>query len=189
MRVAADVNRAQQSGVALPIAVLAEQVDGPDRLIEAAALIGEVPVQVVGLPVAIEGDADLDPLSEEELAEFFVQLHPVGVEPQVQLTGRLDRRAQRRRDVGEPRCTREQGLTAVQDNLHGGQPMLASMLGDPRAGLVNHGRRYYLRARPPALVGVLIDVAVVAGQIAPAVHLEDELPERPDAPGHGEKPV
>jgi hypothetical protein len=66
--------------------------------------------------------------------------------------------------------------------------VLAGMLGDPRARLSNHFCRDYLRARPPALISVLKDIAVVAGQIAPAVHLEDELPERQDASGHGEKP-
>src|ERR1700730_17988295 len=38
----------------------------------------------------------------------------------------------------------------------------------------------------PALVGVFIDVAMITGQVTPAVDLEDELPERQFVPGGGQ---
>src|ERR1700748_1722876 len=42
--------------------------------------------------------------------------------------------------------------------------------------------RYSLRLIAPRLISHFVDIAVVTGQIAPAVDLDDEIPERDRAP-------
>lgn len=54
----------------------------------------------------------------------------------------------------------------------------------PRPG--DRLRRNHRGSAAPALVGVLIDIAMITGQVTPAVDLEDELPEGQAAPRGGQ---
>jgi Flp pilus assembly pilin Flp len=60
--------------------------------------------------------------------------------------------------------------------------MLSGMLRDALPRLGDRLRRYHRGTTAPALVSVLIAVAMITGQVTPAVDLEDELPERQDGP-------
>src|SRR5258707_5990345 len=53
--------------------------------------------------------------------------------------------------------------------------MPAGVLAYPSRGLRHRCRCHVLRLAPPALVGMLIDVAMGAGKIAPAAYLQDVL--------------
>jgi hypothetical protein len=55
----------------------------------------------------------------------------------------------------------------------------------PRLG--DRLRRNHRGAAAPTLVGVLIDIAMITGQVTPAVDLEDELPEGQAAPRGGQR--
>lgn len=58
--------------------------------------------------------------------------------------------------------------------------MVPGMLNDTVGRCQDRFQRDYFRASSPALVSVLIDIAMITGQVAAAVHLKNELPERQD---------
>jgi hypothetical protein len=74
--------------------------------------------------------------------------------------------------------TGQQWLTTVQHNLHRAQSMCRRVLGDPLDRSLQHGGRESPGLVTPALIGRLVDVAMIAGEIAPAVDLQDELIQR-----------
>ena len=61
--------------------------------------------------------------------------------------------------------------------------MLPRMFGDSFADFRDCFTGNELRTRSPATVGMLVDVAVIARQVAPAVDLQHKLPEGQDVPG------
>src|SRR6201999_2227897 len=75
---------------------------------------------------------------------------------------------------------------AVQDDANFGKTVVSRVLGNALRRLGDRLRRDHQGTAAPALVGVLIDVAMITGQVAPAVDLEDELPERRSALGGGQ---
>jgi hypothetical protein len=66
----------------------------------------------------------------------------------------------------------------VQDNSHFVELVLRRMLDDPPRSQCGRLCGQFRRAAPPALIRVLVDVAMIARQIAPAVNLQYELPKR-----------
>ena len=60
------------------------------------------------------------------------------------------------------------------------------VLGNTAGDLVDDRARHMTRTRPPALVRHFVHVTVVAGEIAAAVDLEDELPKGSRSPSAGE---
>ena len=66
-RVVGDVDGAEEAEVEMAVAVLAEQFDGLQDQGVAAAAVREAAVAVVGGPVTVEGDADLDAELVEEV--------------------------------------------------------------------------------------------------------------------------
>src|SRR6185437_13075703 len=92
--VAADVDGREQPGVDLPVALAAQQGDGAQHLVVAAAPVGVPAVQVVGRPVAVERDPYLDALGAEQLAQFGVEPDTVRVDAQVKTADGFDRAAQ-----------------------------------------------------------------------------------------------
>ena len=51
------------------------------------------------------------------------------------------------------------------------------VLGDPHSDLRGRRDGHDTRALAPALIGVFVDIAVIAGQVASTVHLEHKLAE------------
>jgi hypothetical protein len=134
--VAADVDGREQPGVDLPVALAAQQVDGAQHLVVAAAPVGVPAVQVVGRPVAVERDPDLDPLGAEQLAQLGVEPYAVRVDAQVKTADGFDRAAQPLGDRGEGGGAGQQRLPAVQDDAYFREPVVPRVLGNalPRLG-------------------------------------------------------
>ena len=88
------------------------------------------------------------------------------------------RRVQFGEDLPEPDRAGQQGLSAMQHDLYRAQAVLGRVFSDtsgrPRNRLIRHADR----AAAPALVRALVHIAVVTGQVTPAVHLQHELIER-----------
>jgi hypothetical protein len=128
-------------------------------------------VQVVGGPVAVEGDADPDVELVEQFEEAFAERDAVGVDPKIEPADPPQRVGQLLGRAPQPRRSGEQRLAAVQHDVDGVEPVSARVVGDPDGGLPEHVLRRGLGTALPTGVRVLVDVAVVAGEIAPAVHL------------------
>lgn len=85
---------------------------------------------------------------------------------------------------------RQQGFAAVQFQPDALQAVGVGVLTDPLGGAGHGLRRHPDRALPPALVGAAVDVAVGTSEVAPAVHLDHELPQRDRGqPGTAQGPV
>ena len=82
----------------------------------------------------------------------------------------------------------QQWLSAVQNDADVGQAVVPGMLCYPLGCLSHRLRGDNRRAASPALIGMFIDVAMIACQITAAMHLQDELPERQSAPGCSHDP-
>ena len=138
---------------------------------------------VVGGTPAVEADADADPLVEEEVgvlgAEGTAEPHGVGLDRQLHVGDGRDRALELADETAQPVRREEQGLSAVQNDADEGNLVALRVTGDGLGG----GRFHDLRGhRPrlfaPALVRCLVDVAMVAGQVAAALNLQDELAEQ-----------
>ncbi len=90
-------------------------------------------------------------------------------------------------DTPQPLGAREQRLTPVQDHLHGAQRVRARMLADAPCRPGYHRVRHDHGLPAPALVGGLVDVAVITRQIAPAMNLQHELAQRDRRLAHAEQ--
>lgn len=62
--------------------------------------------------------------------------------------------------------------------MHGSEAVSGRVFGDPFRSACHHLVRDPWRAVSPTLVGSVVDVAVGAGKVAAAVHLQHKLPER-----------
>ncbi|ESU47478.1 hypothetical protein P376_4544 [Streptomyces sp. HCCB10043] len=176
-RVVVDVDRAEQAEVQVAVALLAEQSDRSQHHRMAAAPVGVPAVAVVGGAVAVEGDPDPDVELVEEVEVTGAELDAVGVDPEVQLSDAVQGRAELLADPAQSRGPCQERFPAVQDHCDGGKRMSGRMLGQtpgcPGNCLVGDD----FRSGQPALICMFVDVAVVAGEIAPAVHFENEFTE------------
>jgi hypothetical protein len=109
-------------------------------------------VAVVGHPIAVQRNTNLYAALGEQLTELPGQPDPVGVDAQIETALARQGRAERADDRAHPAGRHEQRLAPVEDE----RP----------------------RTVPPALVWPLVDVAVITGEITPAVDIEYELPDR-----------
>ena len=78
----------------------------------------------------------------------------------------------------------QQRLAAVQHDLDRTQVVPGRVLDDPLRRSPQHVVRHGLGLPTPALIGCLVDVAVIASEVAPAVDLEDELIQRQERRFH-----
>ena len=72
----------------------------------------------------------------------------------------------------------EQWLSPVQDNLNVVYVVVGSVVCDAPGSLSNHLVRHRHGLRAPTLIRALVHIAMVAGQIATAMNLYDELLDR-----------
>src|SRR5580693_2708747 len=75
-------------------------------------------------------------------------------------------------------CTEQQRLAAMQDDLEAGQPVRGRVLGEPLSYLVDCCPAKLPGLDAPTLVGVLVHVAVITGEVAAAMYLEHVLGDR-----------
>lgn len=174
--VVANVDRAQDAAVALAELRRPEKIQAIGDRIEAVAAVGIAAVSSRRFGVAVQADADLDVKALERLEHRPVEQNPVGLQRQVHLPRHLVGKCPRQ--IGEPRRSGQQRLAAVQDDVNVLQSMAFGMLGNARDGLASHVPAHSFRHPAPRLVGHLIDIAICARQIATAMNLQDELPER-----------
>src|ERR1017187_3451628 len=117
-----------------------QQSDGPDYLIVSAPPIRIPAMTVIGGPVAVDGNANLDAVLGEKLAKVLVKQDPVSVDPQIEAADAAQRRMELRDDPLEPATAGEQGFPAVQHHLHGAQRVRSRVVSDalsrPRDHLV-----------------------------------------------------
>ncbi len=176
-RVVADVDRAEQAEVEVAVALLVEQVDRAQHQGVAAASVGVPAVAVVGGAVAVERDPDADVELVEEIEIAGAELDAVGVDPEVQLSDAVQGRTELLADPSQSRGPRQERFPAVQDHCDGGERVCRRVLGQTPGGPGNRLVGDDLGSGQPALIRVFVDIAVVAGEIAPAVHFEDEFAE------------
>ena len=99
-------------------AVGSQQSDRLDHVVVTAAAVCVTAVAVVRRPVAVEGDAHLDPVLREQFAELLVQPDTIRVNPQVKVAYGAQGRVQPGDDAAHPVMADQQRLTAMQDHLH-----------------------------------------------------------------------
>lgn len=161
----------------MAVALLAEQFDGSEHHRVAAASVGEPAVAVVGRAVAVERDPDPDVELVEEVEVTGAELDAVGVDPEVQLSDAVQSRAELLADPSQSRGPRQERFPTVQDHCDGGKRMSRRMLGQAPGSPGNRLVRDGFGACQPALVGMFIDITMITGQIAPAVHFQHEFTE------------
>lgn len=176
-RIVVDVDRAQQAEVQMAVALLAEQFDRSHHHRVAAASVGEEAVAVVGRAIAVERDPDADVELVEEVEITGAELDAVGVDPEVQLSDAVQGRAELLADPSQSRGPRQERFPTVQDHCEGGKRMSRRMLGQAPGSPGNRLVRDGLGACQPALVGMFIDITMITGQVAPAVHFQHEFAE------------
>ncbi|MDH6584457.1 hypothetical protein M2161_003563 [Streptomyces sp. SAI-133] len=169
------VHRAEQSAEQVPVLLGAQQVDRAQDAVIAAPVSAVEAVPVVGGLVAVERDAHEDAVLPEDVQVTAAQLHAVGVDLQLQLGDPGQRGAELGADGAQSGGTGQQGLPTVQDDGDGGQVVLARVRGEPGRGPADRVLADHDRAGLPALVRVLVHIAVVARQITATVDLQDEL--------------
>jgi hypothetical protein len=177
-RVVGQVDGAQQAGEAgrvLRAGQLAQR--GGHRGVRAGPG-APAAVPVVGAGVAVEADRDPHAQRAQPARGRPVEPHRVGLHAEPQVGEVPGGPADRRHAVVDLVQPGQQRLAAVQGHPDRGEGVPAHVLGDPVGGLVDRAPRHDRRAVGPAAVAEGVDVAVVAGQVAAAVHLEQELVER-----------
>jgi hypothetical protein len=135
-------------------------------------------VAVVVLRGTVQAHAHADPVAPESGQHRLVEQYPVGLQADPQPAPTRYRFLHGGDDREQPVQPGEQRLPAMEDQSHLGQLVCADMLGDPAGGCPVHLGRHDGWAVPPTLVRHRVDVAVVTGEVAPLVHLQDELAER-----------
>lgn len=179
-----DVDRAQQARIERLVLAIAQPANGLDDLVIAAASVGIPPVPVIRGPISVNRDADLDLLLGEQLTDAVVEQDAVGVDPQVKLADLLNLVAQDLADMPQPGYAREERFASMQDDANRCQCVVTSVFRYPLCSLGDCFVGDYLRAAAPALVGVLINIAVITRKVTSTAYLEHELPERPDFSRH-----
>lgn len=145
---------------------------GPGR---AAGVVGAQRV-VLG-QAAVQADADADVVPGQDGEPPLGEQGGVGLDGGVHGAAVRDPVADEAGEPGEGVHARQQRFTSVQDQGQSRQAVGAGVFADPRRGPLQDAGRGRGGAAAPGAVGALVEVAVAAGQVAAAVHLDDELPE------------
>ncbi len=130
---------------------------------------------VISSPVTVEGDTHPDAMLGEELAQGLVELDTIGMDPEVEITDAAQGRLKSGDHPAQPRNPSQQRFPAMQNHLNGRERVRSSMFGNALGCLPDHIIRDATRPVPPALISGLVYVAVITRQIAPAVHLKNDL--------------
>jgi hypothetical protein len=72
----------------------------------------------------------------------------------------------------------------MEHHVHAWERMAAGVLGNALRGLLHCVVGHDRGAMTPTLVGMLIDIAVITGEVAPTVQLYHELSESETRPSH-----
>jgi hypothetical protein len=149
----------------------------------AAVAVATMPVMVVGR--AVDTDPDADPSPDQAIEGRLVEHHAVGLHPDRDLAAGRHGGPYLLGQADQAVGSSQERFAAVQDDSDPGEAVPFRMFGDPDRsgppGVPGH-QRWTIA---PGLVGQLVDIAVVAGQVAALVHLEDEFPEGGRSPAAG----
>lgn len=145
---------------------------GPGR---ASGVVGAQRV-VLG-QAAVQADADADGVPGQDGQPPFGEQGGVGLDGGVHGAAARYPVAYEIGEPGEGVHARQQGFTAVQDQGQGRRAVGAGVFADPERGPFQDFGRCGGGTGAPGVVGALVEVAVAAGEVAAAVHLDDELAE------------
>jgi hypothetical protein len=174
-RVVRHVHGAEDPGVEVPVLRSPEQGECPQHLRMTAPPVGEASVPVVGGAIAVQRDAHLNAVRGEQIAQALVELDAIRVDGQAEPRHRIYHGAQREQQAAQPFATEQQRFTAVQHHGYPGQNVALGVLAYPLGGLPDCFLGHNLGLAPPALIGVFINIAMVAGKVTAAAYLEDVL--------------
>lgn len=154
------------------------------------------PVAVVGLGVTVKADAHPDPKFAEKPQVRFIEPDGISLDAHVHFHIRARYFSGDFHNVGNEVASGEERLPAVQYQRDAREPVRPGVLPYPLGRALGNLRGHPPGPTTPGLVGHLIHIAVVAGQVAPAVDLNYEITEGngPPAAGHeswnikGERP-
>jgi hypothetical protein len=166
-RVVFDIDRAQDSAVAVLELRRSQQVEPVGDRVETVAAVCVEPVPPGRVRVPVQADTYLDPEVLERGEHWTVEEGPVGLEGHIHL-GRHPGTEQSD-EARQPLSPGEQGLAAVQDDVDAGEAVLTGVLGNALNGSVGHGGTHSLGQPTPALIRHFIDITVRARQIAATV--------------------
>src|SRR5580700_11158580 len=152
----------------MPKTVTGQQANRTDNGVIAATAITVISVPVFRGPVAVKGNTNTDAILVEKLAELLVKQDAVRVHLNVQVAQAAERALQFNEDRAQPGHSGEERLAAVQHNLNAAELMRLNVLGNARRRLEDDIGRDGHGTAAPTLVNALVDVAVIACQVAPA---------------------
>ena len=153
----------------------------------AATSAGPAAMPVVRVAVTVQADPHAYVQVVEQPQERGLEPDGVGLEADVDLGIGADRGPDGVDHVRETLSAGEKGLTAVENEGDPTQLVPVDVLGDTAGDLVDDRARHASWTGPPALVCHFVHVAVVAGEIAATVDLEDELTEGGGPPSASEQ--
>lgn len=188
-RVVAQFDGAQHPAEQMPVVRPGEALQAVPHRLVATATVGAPPVQVVALLVTVHAHAHRDAVLGEQVEEHLVQQDAVCLDTEADAHVRLRRRDDRLDRVSEVLRAREQRFAPVEHDLDVGNPVRPRVLGDAPRRPFEDLPRHPPGLPPPALVGHLVHVAVVARQVASAVDLEDEVADRRGPPAVLQEPA
>ena len=184
-RIVARVDRAQDAAVTVPELERPQQVKAAGDSVETASATGVPAVPPGRLSVPVQADTHPDPQAAQDRQHRAVQESAVSLDGHVHLGGHGG--VERADQVSQPARSREQRLTAVQDDIDGGQAMLFHVLGNTLNGSASDPLAHSPGLPAPSLVRHFIDIAIRARQVTTAMNFQDELlegdrlmPGRPD---------
>lgn len=145
---------------------------GPGR---AARVVDATRVECGG--AAVEAEPDLDAGVGETVEDGAGEESAVGLDGDRHTGAVRDGLAHRVGVRDDGLRSGQQRLAPVQIDPHGPHPVRLDVFGDAVGGLAHGALVGVVRTVAPAAVRAAVDVAVRAGEIAAAVHLQDELTE------------
>ena len=174
----AKVHGAQQPTKQVPVRLGGQPGEGGLHSVVAPPAPRAPPMPVVGNLITVHTDPDPDPELAKEPQHGLVQQQSVGLNGQVQRGGIAQCRRQPGNGPAQILRPGQQRFTAMEHHVDSRQPMPGGVVGQAVGETVGRVGRHQRRPGPPPLVGLGVHVAVVASEVAAAVDLEDELPQR-----------
>lgn len=183
-RVAVQIDDAEQAIEQVPEPGSAQPSQpGGDRGVTSAA-VHEPAVPVLGFRATVQADSDMEAEFAEHLQVDLVEANAVGLDARPHGYRVADSGVHGSEDVPDRVRPSKQWFAAMQNQGYLAQAVRVDVLADSHGRPLGNrfGHPFWLIT--PGLIGHFVHIAIIAGKIASAVNLDDELAER-----HGIPPV